>query len=357
MTSDIGVFEHIQPHQGVVGVGGGGTLLAEGIGSVLLNCILPDGTSHLSRLNAVLYIPTLGHSLVSWNVLKSKGYVMAGAGDVIVVSSDGNPVLITKFIGGLPFVVQTNIEHSLISTVSNNQPSNNQSPNQTSDKTQKRPAEQAYSPNKRGKTTSTKRHTFDYWHKSLGHSSKVDNTAYDDGQILPPIPLDFTCESCIMAKSTNTVPPGLIPGNRTTKPFELIYSDLSGKQPIPSYGNSLYYITFIDDYTRIGWIFFLKNKSDAAKTLQEFVKYAERQFKTTVLSMMTDNGGEYMEVSTYLTSQGIKHIRTPPYSHQSNGVAERYNHTIQTIVRSMLIDLNPADNRLWAEACRVAVYV
>jgi len=85
MTSDIGVFEHIQPHQGLVGVGGGSTLPAEGIGSVLLNCILPDGTSHLSRLNAVLYIPTLGHSLVSWNVLKSKGYMMVGASDVILV--------------------------------------------------------------------------------------------------------------------------------------------------------------------------------------------------------------------------------------------------------------------------------
>jgi len=97
--------------------GGGSTLLVEGIGSVLLDCILPDGTSYLSRLNAVLYIPTLGHSLVSWNVWKSKGYVMAGAGDVIVVSLDGNPVLMTKFIGGLPFVIQTHIEHSLISTV------------------------------------------------------------------------------------------------------------------------------------------------------------------------------------------------------------------------------------------------
>jgi len=79
-----------------------------------------------------------------------------------------------------------------------------------------------------------------------------------------------------MAKSTNTIPPGLRPGNRTTKLFELIYSNLSGKQPILSYGNSLYYITFIDDYSEMGWIFFLKNKSDAAKTLQDFVKYVER---------------------------------------------------------------------------------
>ena len=112
--------------------GGVNTLLAEGIGSVLLNCILPDGTSHLSRLIAVLYIPTLCHSLVSWNVLKSKGYVMAGAGDIIVVSLDGNSVFMTKFIGGLPFVVQTDIEHSLISTMPDNQPPH-QPLHQTSD--------------------------------------------------------------------------------------------------------------------------------------------------------------------------------------------------------------------------------
>jgi len=108
---------------------------------------------------------------------------------------------------------------------------------------------------------------------------------------------DFTCEECIMTKLTNAIPLGLLPGNRITKPFELIYSDLSGKQPIPSYGNSLYYITFIDDYTRMRWIFFLKNKSDATKTVQEFVKYAERQFKSIVLSRITDNGGKYIEVS------------------------------------------------------------
>jgi len=69
---------------------------------------------------------------------------------------------------------------------------------------------------------------------------------------------------------------------------------------------------------------------------------------------MTDNS---MEATTHLTSQGIRHIRTPPYTHQSNEVAERYNRTIQTMVRSMLIDLKPADNFLWAEACSVAVYI
>ena len=160
-----------------------------------------------------------------------------------------------------------------------------------------------------------------------------------------------------MAKSTNAVPAGLKPRSRTTQPFELIYSDLSGKQPLPSYGNSLYYITFIDDFTRMGWISFLKNKSDASNALKEFVTFAERQFRTTVLSVITDNGGEYVESDIFFKDKGIRHIRIPPYSHQSNGVAERYNRTIQTMVRSMLLDLKPADNHLWAEACTAAIYI
>lgn len=41
--------------------------------------------------------------------------------------------------------------------------------------------------------------------------------------------------------------------------------------------------------------------------------------------------------------------RTLPYSHQSNGVMERYNQTMRTMVRSMLID--QPGKCLWPEAC------
>ena len=159
-----------------------------------------------------------------------------------------------------------------------------------------------------------------------------------------------------MSKSTNSVLQGLESG-RTTQLFEIIYSDLSGKQVTPTYGNSLYYIIFIDDYTRMVWIFFLKNKSDTSKVIQEFITYVERQFKTTVLCMITDNGGEYIEaeVNKFFRSKGIRYLYTPPYSHQLNGVSERYNRTIQTMVRGMLIDY--PDQHLWGEACQVAVYL
>jgi len=184
--------------------------------------------------------------------------------------------------------------------------------------------------------TGSSNSTYMQWHISLRHSSNVRQAAYVEGNQIPPKPTNFTCHACIMSNSTNSVPKGLLPGNKTTRPFEVI--------AIPSY-----YITFIDDLTRMTWMFLLKNKSDASRVIQEFIAHVERQFKTTVSCMITDNGGEYVEAEKFLRSKGIRHLYTPPVSHQSNGVPERYKRILQTMVRSMLID-HP-DPRLWAEAC------
>jgi len=85
----------------------------------------------------------------------------------------------------------------------------------------------------------------------------------------------------------------------------------------------------------MGWIFFIKNKSYACQVMIGFINYIQRQFNALVLAVMTDNGGEYVQIDVYFKQQGIRYIRIPPYSHQSNGVPERYNRTIQTMARGM----------------------
>jgi len=69
-------------------------------------------------LTSVLYVPCLRHSLVSCNMSNSKGYVMKAAGDNILVSmgTSGIPILLAKFIGNIPFVMQTTEHHSLITS-------------------------------------------------------------------------------------------------------------------------------------------------------------------------------------------------------------------------------------------------
>ena len=59
-------------------------------------------------------------------------------------------------------------------------------------------------------------------------------------------------------------------------------------------------------------------------------------------------------MSRFVTRSGIIHDRTPAYSHESNGIAERSNRTIITATRSMLTGLPLA---LWAEVVTTAVYL
>ena len=53
-----------------------------------------------------------------------------------------------------------------------------------------------------------------------------------------------------------------------TKPLGLVHSDLIGPLPTPSYGGSRYVLTFIDDYSRFCWVYFLKLKSEVFEQLK-----------------------------------------------------------------------------------------
>jgi len=106
----------------------------------------------------------------------------------------------------------------------------------------------------------------------------------------------------------------------------------------------------------MAWVSFLKQKSDTATAIQTFIATSERQFSTCILCFKSDHGREYIntEMLWFFHRTGIRHEPTPPYSHESNGIPERYNRTIQTMMRAMLLNL---DKRLWAEACTTSVYL
>jgi hypothetical protein len=115
-------------------------------------------------------------------------------------------------------------------------------------------------------------------------------------------------------------------------------------------------MSIVDDLTRATWVYFLKQKSDAIAILKNFITMCERQYDVKVMRIRTDNGGEYVnkDLENFFKELGIIHDPTPPYSHESNGVAERLNRTIMNMVRAMLVKL---DKRLWQEAVHTAVYL
>jgi hypothetical protein len=115
-------------------------------------------------------------------------------------------------------------------------------------------------------------------------------------------------------------------------------------------------MSFIDDYTRFAWIYLLKQKEDAKNAIKDYVTRIEKQYSTAILRFRTDGGGEYINKDTtnYFDTQGIVHEQTPPYTPESNGVAERFNRTVTTMVRCMIMD-HPKS--LWGEEYATAVYL
>jgi len=171
------------------------------------------------------------------------------------------------------------------------------------------------------------------------------------------VPKDWQCEICITSKSTKRKPTSTTDiETRSESPFELIHSDLRGKFSKTSFGKSNYYVTFIDDCTRYARIYPIHAKSDTVKVFTSFIYTRYAQDNAMIKRFRTDNGGEYVNAAmlTLLDKQGIVHDLTPAYSHESNGVAERYHQTIITAARSLLTGLPMT---LWAEAIATAVYL
>lgn len=88
----------------------------------------------------------------------------------------------------------------------------------------------------------------------------------------------------------------------------------------------------------------------------DFVHFVQTQFSAKIKRWRTDNGGEFINqtVSTFFRKKGIVHEKTPPYEHERNGTAERFNQTLTTMARALIMNLGLS---LWAEAIATACYL
>ena len=60
-----------------------------------------------------------------------------------------------------------------------------------------------------------------------------------------------------------------------------------------SLSNNVYFALFIDDFSRMTYVYFLKIKSQVLSVFKSFKKMVETQSDQKVKVLRTDNGGEY----------------------------------------------------------------
>ena len=101
---------------------------------------------------------------------------------------------------------------------------------------------------------------------------------------IPDLKIDHEgiCKEC--AKGKNIKNPFSKSETKTKGTLELIHSDVCGPMPSTSLSGYEYYVTFIDDYSRKTWIYFLKTKDEVFGKFKEFKalieNHSERRIKT-----------------------------------------------------------------------------
>ncbi|CAH2109147.1 unnamed protein product [Euphydryas editha] len=201
----------------------------------------------------------------------------------------------------------------------------------------------------------------DMWHRRLGHLNsnylnKMQNAV--EGLTLDRR-ADISKSSCIVCcEGKQSRLPFPQDGSRSDDLLQLVHSDICGPFNNVSIGGSRYYILFVDDYSRMIYIYFLKNKSAALDCFKIYKTVVENQLNKKIKKLRTDNGKEYCskEFEKYLSSSGIVHQKSNPYTPEQNGLAERCNRSVVEKARCLLFDAH-LDNSFWAEAANTAVYL
>ncbi|KAE8705491.1 PLAC8 family protein [Hibiscus syriacus] len=107
---------------------------------------------------------------------------------------------------------------------------------------------------------------------------------------------------------------------KAKEPLELVHSDMFEPVKQQSISGMRYMVTFIDDFSRYVWVFFMKEKSDTFSKFKEFIDSAEGEVGKKIWCLRTDNRGEYRsnEFSQYLRECRICHQYTCANTPQQN---------------------------------------
>uniref|UniRef100_A0A2N9GB44 Integrase catalytic domain-containing protein n=1 Tax=Fagus sylvatica TaxID=28930 RepID=A0A2N9GB44_FAGSY len=164
------------------------------------------------------------------------------------------------------------------------------------------------------------------WHCRLGHPSSVNLK-----HLVPTLPTfsNFNCETCELSKHHRATFK-LRTDDPCLHPFELVHSDIWGPARTTGLCDARYFVTFIDDHSRLTWVYVLKDRSQLFSVFQSFYAEISNQFNAKLLAFRTDNAREYLD--------------------------KRKNGPILAIARALMLQMN-VPKLFWADAVLTAAYL
>jgi len=271
----------------------------QGIGDVRLK--LHDGSYR--TLTILRYVPELKRNLISLGELDRNSLKFKGEGGVVKISK-GSLVCMKAVLRNGIYLLQAT---TLCGEVA------------------------AISPNSKSKVT--------LWHLRMSHISEQGLNELTKQGILD---LGQTiglgkCESCIYGKAVK------VKFNKTAihslkEPLDYIHSDLWGLAQTVSHGGSRYFLSIIDDFSRMLWVYVLKSKDNTFETFRAWKTMVENQKGRKIKTIRTDNRLEFCnkDFNQMCKDGGIMRHLIAPGNPRQNGVAEKMNRILLERVRCML---------------------
>ncbi|GKA92010.1 retrotransposon protein, putative, ty1-copia subclass [Tanacetum coccineum] len=165
------------------------------------------------------------------------------------------------------------------------------------------------------------------WHSRLGHINKKRIAQLQKDGVLESFDFksDDVCESCLLGKITKSPFTGTC--KRGEGLLDLVHTDVCGPFQSATKDGKRYYVTFTDDFSRYGYVYLIKHKSDTFEVFKRYQNEVENQL-----------------------GRKIKN------THQLNGVAERRNRTLLDMVRSMMCRVT-LQISFWGYALEIAAHI
>ena len=303
------------------------------------NVVLKMTSGKELTLQDVLYVPDIRKNLVSGSLLNKHGFRLVFESDVVTLSKKG------MFVGKgyvMDGMFKLNV---MVVKAKNDVAKNDVMVANTKNASMNEKKSFVYlleSPN--------------LWHGRLGHVNFDTIRRLINMNCIPKFKIDSNkkCETCIEAKMTRTSFHSI---HRQSEPLELVHTDLCDFKSTQSRGGNKYFMTFIDDSTKYCYVYLLKSKDQALEKFSLYKSEVENQLNRKIKRLRSDRGGEYeAPIGEFCAQHGIVHETTPPYTPQSNGVAERKNRTLKEMMNAMLLS-SGLPNNMWGEAVLSANYV
>lgn len=127
--------------------------------------------------------------------------------------------------------------------------------------------------------------------------------------------------------------------------MKIVHIDINGPFS-PTICDNKSFITFIDVFSRYGYLYLMKQKSEALEKFKIFKTEIEKQLGKVIKVVGYDHGGKYYgkydstgqhmgPFAKYLQDYGIVPQYTMSDTPEQNGVVERQTHTLKYMMRSI----------------------